>query len=66
MNFDLLLEESESFDELKEDYVNANTEAPIRVRFSEPVKRLDRNPTVSDLAEPTDEAQVPFTFGPGD
>ena len=65
MNFDLLLGQTESFDERKEDYVHANTEAPIRVRFSEPVQRLDRNPTVLDLAEPS-EAQVPFMFGPAD
>ena len=66
MNHDLLLGQTESFDESKEDYINACTEAPMHVRFSEPLKKKDKNPTDLDVAEPTEEAQVPFMFGPGD
>ena len=65
MNFDLMLGQTETFNETKEDYVNGNTEVPLRVRFSEPLKEKDSSPSVLDITEPV-EAQVPFMFGSGD
>ena len=65
MNFDLLLGQAESFDVSKEDYLNADTKAPVRVRFSEPLTKKDQNSADLDAAEPN-EAQISFMFGPGD